>query len=69
MKNFTVKADGTAKTTVTDERVTMAAGPNSIFTGTGTAIMIHAKADDMKTDPGGAAGDRIACGVITSGQK
>jgi len=26
--------------------------------------MIHAKADDMKTDPTGNAGDRIACGVI-----
>ena len=31
----------------------------------GTALVIHAKADDMKTDPAGNAGDRIACGVIT----
>jgi len=28
-------------------------------------LMIHAKADDMKTDPSGNAGDRVACGVIT----
>ncbi|PYY17308.1 MAG: superoxide dismutase, partial [Acidobacteria bacterium] len=28
------------------------------------ALLIHAKADDMKTDPSGNAGDRIACGVI-----
>jgi len=27
--------------------------------------MIHAKADDMKSDPAGNAGDRMACGVIT----
>jgi Cu-Zn family superoxide dismutase len=27
--------------------------------------MVHAKADDMKTDPSGNAGDRIACGTIT----
>jgi Cu-Zn family superoxide dismutase len=26
--------------------------------------VIHAKADDMKTDPAGNAGDRIACGTI-----
>jgi len=26
--------------------------------------MIHAAADDMKTDPAGNAGARIACGVI-----
>ncbi len=64
MKNFTVKADGTAKVTVDDPRVTLAAGDNSLFTGGGTALVIHAKADDMKTDPAGNAGDRIACGVI-----
>jgi Cu-Zn family superoxide dismutase len=29
--------------------------------------MIHAKADDMKTDPSGNSGDRIACAVIGSG--
>jgi Cu-Zn family superoxide dismutase len=28
-------------------------------------LMIHAAADDMKTDPAGNAGDRIACGAIT----
>jgi len=65
MKNFTVKPDGTAKVTVDDPRVTLADGANSIFTGGGTALMIHAKADDMKTDPAGNAGDRIACGTIT----
>jgi len=38
---------------------------HSIFSNGGTALVIHAKADDMKTDPAGNAGDRIACGVIT----
>jgi superoxide dismutase, Cu-Zn family len=65
MKNFTVDAKGKAKATVSDERVTMGSDNHSIFSNGGTALMIHAKADDMKTDPSGAAGDRIACGVIT----
>jgi Cu-Zn family superoxide dismutase len=66
MPNFTVAADGTAKGTVDDSRVTLAEGvPNSVFANGGTALMIHAKADDMKTDPAGNAGPRIACGVIT----
>jgi Cu-Zn family superoxide dismutase len=65
MKNFTVKADGTAKVTVEDERVTLGEGDHSVFTGGGTALVIHAKADDLKTDPAGNAGDRIACGTIT----
>lgn len=65
MPNFTVKADGTAKGTVHDPRVSLGAGENSVFTNGGTALVIHAKADDMKSDPAGNAGDRIACGVIT----
>lgn len=64
MNNFTVKADGTAKVTVANSQVTLGAGANSLFTGEGTALMIHARADDMKTDPSGNAGDRIACGMI-----
>jgi Cu-Zn family superoxide dismutase len=67
MKNFTVKPDGTAKATVTNDSAVLGTGgePNSLFANGGTSIMVHAKADDMKTDPAGNAGDRIACGVIT----
>lgn len=65
MPNFEVKADGTAKLTVLDPRVTMGDGDNSVFANGGTALVIHAKADDLKSDPAGNAGDRIACGVIT----
>ena len=65
MKNFTVKADGTAKGTVLDTDVTLGDGDNSVFANGGTALMVHEKADDYKTDPTGGAGDRIACGVIT----
>jgi superoxide dismutase, Cu-Zn family len=42
------------------------ASPNSILANGGTSIMVHEKADDMKTDPTGNAGNRIACGVITA---
>ncbi len=65
MPNFTVKANGTAKVTVSNPRVTMGDGANSVFANGGTALVIHAKPDDMKTDPSGNAGDRVACGVIT----
>jgi Cu-Zn family superoxide dismutase len=65
MPNFTVKPNGTAKVTVTDPRVDMGSGAHSIFANGGTALMIHATADDMKSDPAGNAGARIACGTIT----
>jgi Cu-Zn family superoxide dismutase len=63
MANFTVKG-GKAKVSVVNNGVTLGDGPNSVFTGGGTALMIHAKADDLMSDPSGNAGDRIACGVI-----
>ena len=67
MANFTVKADGTAKVTVKNADVVLGTGSeaNSLFANGGTSLVIHAKADDMKTDPAGNAGDRIACGVIS----
>jgi Cu-Zn family superoxide dismutase len=65
MKNFTVDAQGKADTKVEDKDVTLDAGAHSLFSNGGTAIVIHAKADDYKTDPAGASGDRIACGVVT----
>ncbi len=65
MNNFSVRADGTAIVTLTDPRVNLGTDTYSLFTNGGTSLVIHAKADDMKTDPSGNSGDRIACGVIT----
>ena len=65
MNNFTVTAAGTAKATVSNANVTLGTGANSLFTNGGTALMVHAAADDMKSDPAGNAGARIACGVVT----
>lgn len=62
--NFTVNAKGEAKITIVAAGVTMGTEKNSIFSGDGTALMIHGMADDMKSDPAGNAGPRIACGVI-----
>ena len=64
MKNFTVDAQGKASARLEDTDVTLKDGPHSLLTD-GAAIVVHAKADDYKTDPAGNSGDRIACGVIT----
>ena len=65
MQNITVDANGKAKTRIVNKDVNWGNDSHSIFSNGGTALVIHAKADDMKTDPAGNAGDRIACGVIT----
>ena len=65
MQNFTVDAKGKAKGRIVNKDVNWGNDSHSIFSNGGTALVIHAKPDDMKTDPAGNAGDRIACGVIT----
>ena len=64
LPNFTVAADGTGQLTALAEHATLADGDNSLFHTGGTALVIHAMADDYKTDPSGNSGARIACGVI-----
>jgi len=65
MKNLTVDANGKAKVRTGDKDVNLGDDSHSVLGNGGTALVIHAKADDMKTDPAGNAGDRIACGLVT----
>ena len=64
LANLTVKPDGRASASFILSGVTLSDGANSLFHDGGTAIVIHAKADDLMSDPSGNSGDRIACGVI-----
>jgi len=65
MANFTVSAKGKADVVLVNTRVNLGTDNHSVFSNGGTALMIHAMKDDLKTDPTGNAGARIACGVIT----
>jgi len=51
---------------VTD-RLTLGNGPASIFDTDGSAVVIHEKADDQRTDPTGNSGDRVLCGPLVAG--
>jgi Cu-Zn family superoxide dismutase len=65
MPNLHVPADGTLAVEVLNPTITLEKGKkNSLFDADGSAFVIHAAADDYKSDPAGNAGDRIACGVI-----
>lgn len=64
-QNLAVQGDGTVQTSFTNAGLSLDANAaNSVLANGGTAIIIHEKADDMRTDPTGNAGNRIACGVI-----
>ena len=65
MPNLHVPPSGTLEIEVLKDAISLAKGkPNSVFDADGSALVIHANADDYKTDPAGNAGDRVACGVI-----
>jgi Cu-Zn family superoxide dismutase len=56
INNFTVLKDGTSKGTVIAPHMKL---------GVDAALVVHAGVDDLKTDPAGNAGDRIACGIVS----
>jgi superoxide dismutase, Cu-Zn family len=66
LQNLEVGQDGTGTATLTNERVTIAAGASSLMDADGSAVVVHATADDQTTDPSGNSGARIACGTITA---
>ena len=64
LPNLTVAPDGTGRMETTTEQLSLGSGPTSVWDADGSVIIVHANADDFKTDPTGNAGARIACGVL-----
>jgi Cu-Zn family superoxide dismutase len=60
LDNIQVAADGGGSSIFS-----IGATRNALADADGTSLVIHAKADDYKTDPTGNSGDRIACAVIS----
>jgi Cu-Zn family superoxide dismutase len=59
--NIEVGADGNGHLEITSDLLTVKPGPNSVV---GKSVVFHEKADDLKTQPSGAAGGRFGCGVV-----
>lgn len=64
MPNMTVAADGTGSLETVITGAMMKGGDMPLLDADGAAVVIHAAADDYKSDPAGNAGGRIACGII-----
>lgn len=61
LPNLTADADGKASASF--------AIAGDMADADGTALVIHAKPDDYKTDPSGNSGDRIACAVLATSER
>lgn len=70
MPNLIVREDGSVKIKILNTFVTLNSeevdGRAPLFDEDGSALMIHAGADDNISQPSGAAGARVACGVLTN---
>ncbi len=67
LPNITVDASGRGHLEVTIKRVSLEKGSASLFDADGSALVVHANADDMHTNPAGNSGPPLACGVIERG--
>ncbi len=65
LPNLLVAPDGVGMIVTQAPLGTLKEGKNSLFHSEGTALVIHSKPDDFRTNPSGDSGDRLACGVIT----
>jgi len=63
LPNMTVGADGRGQLTMDLPSGTLA----GLMDADGSAFIIHAGADDLKSDPAGNSGGRVACGVFEAG--
>lgn len=65
LPNLVVDEQGNGRlSTVAKSVVLLPDKPNSLIKPGGTSLIIHEKADDLKTDPSGNSGKRIACGSV-----
>jgi len=68
LPNIVVPESGRLALDLTTPRVTLdSATSTGVFDADGTALIVHAMADDQRTDPSGNSGARIACAVIMTG--
>ena len=66
LPNMLVAKDGAGRFEALTDAITLRAGTLSVFDADGSAIVVHAAADDNITDPAGNSGDSVACGIIVA---
>ncbi|UAJ10285.1 superoxide dismutase family protein [Glacieibacterium megasporae] len=66
LPNVVVGPGGTGTVDFTVPGLMLVGGTAPLLDADGAAVVLHASPDDYKTDPSGASGDRIACGVLAA---
>ncbi len=64
LPNLVVDAQGRGSVELAIPGGAVRAGAQALMDADGASVVIHASADDERTDPSGNSGARIACGVL-----
>ena len=64
MLNQKVDDQQTLSAVMVNSTASLTSGPNALLDQDGSALIIHATADDYESQPSGDAGERVACAVI-----
>ena len=67
MPNMLAGSDGAGEMEYVVPGGMIQGGSMPLLDADGAAVVIHAQADDNKSDPAGNAGGRVACGVLKAG--
>jgi len=65
LPNIYVPTSGATRVEMITRAVSFETSGTGLFDADGSSLVVHAAADDYRTDPAGASGNRIACGVVT----
>jgi Cu-Zn family superoxide dismutase len=68
LPNVTVR-DGRGRVAGATPGGTLRGGAHPLLDDDGAAVIVHANADDRRSQPSGNSGDPIACGVVSSGER
>lgn len=65
MPNLHIPEGGKLDIEILAAGASLGGGDGNLFDSDGAAVVLHEKGDDYQSQPSGAAGSRVACGVIT----
>ncbi|MEO9601215.1 superoxide dismutase family protein [Parasphingorhabdus sp.] len=66
--NLDIGADGTGALEATVSGAMLSGAESALLDADGAAFVVHAGPDDLKTDPSGESGGRVACGIFIGGR-